>query len=268
MAAGVLSFDSTDGLPPIVVQKLNQNFQQLLREAAEGGSPIKIVPTYDTPPAYGGDQVWLNTKTGALSYATFDVENDEWVWQSVAAVDLVDLQEQVDAAIAIAEATGQHFWHDDNGAHVTQLTEEEWDAEVKSDDPFSGQGEYANILINSLGVLLRDALTNLLAITPTAASFYDGDGNTDDNITASFGRDGVVIGKQAGTHIVTTDDRMSFMYNGAEIAYIALEETAPDFYEGVFSIARGVLTDSLYIGRKKWKLYVRNNGNLSLKWIG
>lgn len=34
-----------------------------------------------------------------------------------------------EAAREIAEATGQHFWDDDNGAHVTEATREEWEQE-------------------------------------------------------------------------------------------------------------------------------------------
>lgn len=101
------------------------------------------------------------------------------------------MQQAVDEAQAIAEATGQHFWSDDNGAHVTQVTQEEW--ETTPTGP--------NALWNSLGLLLRNALTNLASFTTGNVSFYDGAGNTADNITASFGNSGVQVGKAGESHL-------------------------------------------------------------------
>lgn len=101
------------------------------------------------------------------------------------------MQAAVDEATAIAEATGQHFWSDTNGAHVTQVTQEEW--ETTPTGP--------NALWNSLGMLLRNALTNLAAFTTGNVSFYDGNGNAAANITASFGNSGVQVGKAGESHI-------------------------------------------------------------------
>lgn len=94
-----------------------------------------------------------------------------------------------DAAQAVAEAVNQHFWHDDNGAHVTEATQGEWE------QSHSGP----NSLWNSLGMLFRDGLNNLLALvggsTPGIA-IYDGAGNGAENITASFTGSGVTIGSE------------------------------------------------------------------------
>ena len=60
-----------------------------------------------------------------------------------------------DAAQAGADAINQHFWHDDNGAHVTEATQDEWE------QSHSGP----NSLWNSLGMLFRDGLNNLLTLT-------------------------------------------------------------------------------------------------------
>lgn len=59
-----------------------------------------------------------------------------------------------EAAREIAEATGQHFWDADDGAHVTELARPDW--ETQQTGP--------NSLWNSLGMLFRDGLTNLLAL--------------------------------------------------------------------------------------------------------
>lgn len=101
------------------------------------------------------------------------------------------MQAAVDEAQAIAEATGQHFWHDSNGAHVTEVTQEQWAQ--------SQTGH--NILVNSLGILLRKALNYIAAWTGSALSFYDGNGNAASNVTASFGSAGAQIGKVDESHL-------------------------------------------------------------------
>lgn len=87
----------------------------------------------------------------------------------------------------VAEAIDQHFWADDNGVHVTEA---ENDATTEH-----------NILINSLGILLRKAANNLVSITQNAIAFFDGLGNSSSNIVAQFGADGVQIGKVDESHV-------------------------------------------------------------------
>ena len=88
-------------------------------------------------------------------------------------------QDAADEAQKVADATNQHFWHDGNGVHVTEA---EGNAETEH-----------NILMNSLGILLRKALYNLVSITASAVAFFDGQGNTAEHITAQFGGDGAKI---------------------------------------------------------------------------
>ena len=87
----------------------------------------------------------------------------------------------------IATATGQHFWHDDNGAHVS----------TEKDNP---TGE-RNILMNSLGILLRQGATWLASFSDSAVAFYDGLGNAAANVVAQFGADGAVIGRSGESHM-------------------------------------------------------------------
>lgn len=84
-------------------------------------------------------------------------------------------------ALDVAEATGQHFWTDSDGIHVTEVTQEEWG---DSADPNYHSG--ANVLLNAIGQLFRDGLNNLLAILPTGIAIYDGNGNAAGNILAQF----------------------------------------------------------------------------------
>jgi len=94
-------------------------------------------------------------------------------------------QTVADAAQAVAEAVNQHFWHDDNGAHVTMATQDEWE------QSHSGP----NSLWNALGMLFRDGLNNLLAILPSGVAIYDGNGNDEENVVASFTGEEIHLGK-------------------------------------------------------------------------
>ena len=100
-------------------------------------------------------------------------------------------------ALDVAEATGQHFWSDSDGIHVTEVTEEEWG---DSADPNYHSG--ANVLLNALGQLFRDGLNNLLAILPTGIALYDGNGNAQSNIVASFTQSLIELGRNATTSAI------------------------------------------------------------------
>lgn len=88
-------------------------------------------------------------------------------------------------ALDVANATGQHFWDDTNGAHVTELPREEWEAQQTG----------PNSLWNSLGMLFRNGLKNLLAVLTSGIAIYDGEGNDADNILAEFSASNINIGR-------------------------------------------------------------------------
>lgn len=92
----------------------------------------------------------------------------------------------------VAQATGQHFWTDEQGVHVTEVTQDEW-----NDSAGTSYHSGMNVLINALGQLFRDGLDNILAIlsgTTPGLAIYDGSGNTADHILAEFAADHVRIG--------------------------------------------------------------------------
>ena len=112
-------------------------------------------------------------------------------------------KQAADEAGKVANAVNQHFWYDDNGAHVTDVTKDEWAAAVADNfSDLSADKQYPNLLENSLGILLRSALNYLVSITRSAIAFYDGLGNTASNIVAQFGTDGAQIGYASDTHAV------------------------------------------------------------------
>ena len=113
-----------------------------------------------------------------------------------------------EAAQAVADAVNQHFWHDSNGIHVTEVTQEAWQATQTG----------ANVLINSLGQLFRNGTNNLLALLPaqnpddpTAIAIFDGLGNLASNIFARFGTDGAQIGYTDKSHMKLDYHSMSMV---------------------------------------------------------
>lgn len=100
-----------------------------------------------------------------------------------AATIAVEAAEAVDSAVQAAEeaqeiasAVGQHVWSDANGEHVTEATMDE----------FLATPTGRNILMNAAGILLRDALVNLLQLSRSGMAIYDGQGNDATNVVAQF----------------------------------------------------------------------------------
>lgn len=113
-------------------------------------------------------------------------------------------QQAADEALAVAEAVDQHFWPYADGAHVTgpDTQDEFLAAEAAGFPDYDPDTKpYHNILLNSLGILLRTALNNLVSITRSAIAFYDGEGNDPSNIVARFGQSGSQIGLDDESHI-------------------------------------------------------------------
>lgn len=109
----------------------------------------------------------------------------------------INAAETAREADRLANATNQHFWSDDSGVHVTEA---ENDATTEH-----------NILINSLGILLRKATNYLVSLTQSAIAFYDGLGNAAGNIVAKFGADGAQIGSEDSGHISMLSDEMALV---------------------------------------------------------
>lgn len=99
-----------------------------------------------------------------------------------------------EAAQAVASAVNQHFWADTSGIHVTEATQEAWQAAQTG----------ANVLINSIGQLFRDGTNNLLAIvagSDPGVAIYDGGGNAASNVIARILGSGAQIGRDSEMHV-------------------------------------------------------------------
>jgi hypothetical protein len=116
-------------------------------------------------------------------------------------------------AKCIADAVGQHFWADDNGVHV-------------SNEDGNATGE-RNILMNSLGILLRQGSAWLASFSDSAVSFFDGLGNEAENIVARFGRDGAQIGYADTAHAEIDSRSLQFVarYAGVGPFFRTADET-------------------------------------------
>lgn len=65
---------------------------------------------------------------------------------------------------------------------------------------------YHNILINSLGILLRKAYVNYAMFSRSNVAFFDGAGNDEENILAYFGAMSAQIGRSNSNHVVITSN--------------------------------------------------------------
>lgn len=147
-----------------------------------------------------------------------------------------DPYEQVELDIAgIAAAGNQRFWHNSDGAseyggtgaHVTDTEKDEWvDAVADGFSDLSDEKPYHNLLMNSLGILLRRALNTLVSISKTAIAFFDGEGNQASNIVASFGRDGARIGKRSGMNMLLAPTYLN-LRDSNDIARFGVAYTGP-----------------------------------------
>lgn len=183
---GTAKGDSANGRVPVAMDGYVM--------APDGGDNVTDMDT--TVEVRNGDKVLITvvdghpTVTGVVG------------WGDSVAQDIADLQDSYDdadtaaeeakelakQASEAAEATGQHFWSDDSGVHV-------------SDEKGKADGAH-NVLINSLGLLLRLAANNVAVLTKGAVTFYDGEGNGNGNIVAHFGADGATVGKASSIHTI------------------------------------------------------------------
>ena len=158
-------------------------------------------PSQQTKTLYAQTQIiisdYSNTYLQKLvdAGATFYVVYTDDTRDEVTVSEIQDPHPAIEATIqveteAIARAINQYFWHDTNGVHVTDTTQTDWADAVA--DNFSDWPSipYHNILMNSLGLLLRTQLINLASLSRSGIAFYDGEGNASNNILASFGLNG------------------------------------------------------------------------------
>ena len=141
-----------------------------------------------------------------------------------------------------AQAVSQYFWQRSEdtqsdgagtGAFVTEETQEDFlEAAADGFPDLSDEHPHHNLLMNSLGILLRTGLKNLVSITRSAIAFYDGLGNDAANVVASFGNQGARVGKNSGNHMTVEADGIYGWYDDELIFGAQNNNGAAELYLG------------------------------------
>lgn len=144
-------------------------------------TPTSTVLTCDNPQITNG---YYYLRLGLMSTSTTAVLQSEHPLYSYTDGSFQRIDK---GAMAIATATKQYFWHDTQGAHVGTIA--------------NNNNTGYNSLWNTNGMLFRENTTNLAAFTTSSIKFYDGEGNNQSNVIASFGTNGFQIGTDNNTKI-------------------------------------------------------------------
>lgn len=181
---------------------------------------------------------------GTVSAAGLTAEAEEMTVEGPLTRSVGYARSVADEALEVAQATGQYFWHDDSGAHV-------------STEALEPEGA-SNSLWNSLGLLIRKAANNLVSITQSAIAFFDGNGNNSANVIASFGSTGAQIGKAAANHIEIDSDSID-LCDGSTVAASIVNTSS---YVGI------VTNDAVIDGYKTGGKLVANKTSGYLDLVG
>lgn len=186
--------------------------KDLSTEGGEAGETYNNTPPTEKPedPPQRTKTVYTQTQTMIADYsqsylqkfvdagAKFYVIYTDGTRDEVSVSEIHDPHPGIESTIqieteAIAKAINQYFWHDTNGVHVTDTERNDWEDALADEFPDWPTVPYHNILMNSLGILLRTQLLNLASLSRSGVAFFDGEGNTANNILASFGINGSVL---------------------------------------------------------------------------
>ncbi|MBR1445502.1 MAG: hypothetical protein IJ586_00235, partial [Alloprevotella sp.] len=150
-------------------------------------SPTLNVAGTGAKALYAGNGTTRPTTANGFGWqdgSTVDLVFDGQYWRvgdTAALANAKAAQDDATSALTQANATKENFWADSSGVHVSTQSN-------------TAAGTY-NSLFTSAGLLFRNAANTLVSLTKSALNFYDGDGNNAANITASFGKDEVRVGK-------------------------------------------------------------------------
>lgn len=186
-------------------------------------------------------------------------------------------------AAAIAGAVGQHFWYratDDaqdgagTGSFVTDVSKEDFlSAAAQGFPDVSDAKPYHNLLMTSIGLLLRSAISNIVSLSRSATTFYDGLGNAAGNVVAFFGRDGARIGK-LGEARVEIDFNSMRVYDKEQNEFFSVDDLRDESGKvemTVTYIADGTSTHydlGLYADDNEYAVAVSDgSGGSVTKWI-
>lgn len=186
-ATGPAGSDGDDGVSVTMVQPyycLSASNSQLAGTETWGTSIP--TPTSALPYIWTKDLVTFSNNTSSYSTAVYN----EALTYAVSTAE---------EALTIAEGIDEHFWYDNTGAHVTQVTQEEWN---DSTDPNYHSG--GNTLITSEGMAVRDGMSEL----------------------ATFGAYGTRIGAADASRVEISDDELNLITDEGVTAFSVTTGTA------------------------------------------
>lgn len=171
--------------------------------------PVAAVELPTFPAVHEGDTVQITVVGGVPTVTAVQGAGDsvqatleDATTLAVDASTAADAAEQAATEAAeIAAAVGQHVWNDTDGQHVTEAEK----------DAFLQTPSGRNILMNALGILLRDALVNLVQLSRSGMSIYDGQGNAASNVVAQFTQNLISLSPQADS---ATDTASIELFDG------------------------------------------------------
>lgn len=117
-------------------------------------------PTANPPTGWSMTQPALNTSKTCYIVFLNVFSDGTWAYSDVSTMSEYEAakaaQNTATAAQTAVEAVNQHFWHDNEGAHVTEVTQDEWN-DSSSPNYHSG----GNTLITATSMAVRDGLRSL-----------------------------------------------------------------------------------------------------------
>ena len=143
----------------------------------------KVFTTQPTPPYKVGD-LWAQGSNGDLLQCYRAKESGlfnigDWIPTSKYTDDTV------------ANSVKQHFWVDNGGVHIASI-------------PNDGSTEFNSLWNSASGMLFRNGVNNLVKLALNTLTFYDGTGNTNDAVLASFGTRGIKLGRTGNNALSVT----------------------------------------------------------------
>ena len=191
------------------------------------GSRAWITGNASAPPTDDKTANEAKTKAVVAEAAAIDAKETAKAVESVA----VNANTTATNAQHIAEGVNEHFWHDNTGAHVTEVTQEEWNEPT---DPNYHSG--GNTLITTQGMAIRNGLTNLAEFGATGATIGQ---NVNGLTRAEISTDGM----QIITNVSGSDRVMAHIGYG-----LGNDDTGSLTYAPFYTLGRRQMNDPTQIG--------------------
>ena len=222
-ATGPQGPSGDDGVSVTGVQP--QYYLSTSSSSATGGSWGNSL-VYET-----GKYIWTRDK---ITYSNSTTSYSTAIYNQA----LTEACSTAESALNLAEGIDEHFWYDNTGAHVTEDTQEDYEA-----DPSNAGG---NVLITSQGMAIRKGQTELASFTANGAQVGQ---NANGKARSVIDENGMrVFRKTSGgdVSIANLGYGTAKMADGSMtlVPYYSFGERAANSVVGGFSVSEGVDNES------------------------